>query len=36
MALAKGIATGDETAAVLSANQLMDYLQRFARRVIDN
>lgn len=36
MELAKGIATGDETAAVRGANQLMDYLERFARRVIDN
>lgn len=35
MALAKGIATGDEAAAVAGANQLLDYLERFARRVID-
>ena len=35
MELAQGIATGDETAAVQGANQLMDYLVRFARRVID-
>ena len=35
MALAQGIATGDEAAAVAGANQLMDYLERFARRVID-
>lgn len=34
--LAEGIATGDETAAVAGANQLMDYLERFARLVIDN
>jgi DNA-binding GntR family transcriptional regulator len=36
MALAQGIATGNEAAAVAGANQLMDYLERFARRVIDN
>lgn len=36
MALAQGIATGDEAAAVAGANQLLDYLERFARRVIDN
>jgi len=36
MALAQGIATGDEVAAVAGANQLLDYLERFARRVIDN
>jgi hypothetical protein len=36
MELAQGIATGDEKAAVHGANQLMDYLERFARRVIDN
>ena len=35
MELAQGIATGDEAAAVNGANQLMDYLGRFARRVID-
>ncbi|MGH8829706.1 MAG: GntR family transcriptional regulator [Polaromonas sp.] len=35
MELAQGIATGDEAAAVRGANQLMDYLERFARRVID-
>jgi DNA-binding GntR family transcriptional regulator len=34
--LAEGIATGDEARAVAGANQLMDYLERFARRVIDN
>jgi DNA-binding GntR family transcriptional regulator len=33
--LAEGIATGDEAAAVAGANQLSDYLERFARRVID-
>ena len=36
MELAQGIATGDETAAVGGATRLMDYLQGFARRVIDN
>ena len=36
MALAQGIATGDEAAAVAGANRLLDYLERFARRVIDN
>ncbi|WP_213959520.1 MULTISPECIES: GntR family transcriptional regulator [unclassified Variovorax] len=35
MKLAEGIATGDEAAAVAGANQLLDYLERFARRVID-
>lgn len=35
MALAEGIATGDEAAAAAGANQLMDYLERFARRIID-
>lgn len=34
--LAEGIASGDAVAAVAGANQLMDYLERFARRVIDN
>ena len=34
MELAQGIATGDEIAAVRGANQLMDYLERFAKRVI--
>lgn len=33
--LAEGIATGDEAAAVAGANELSDYLERFARRVID-
>ena len=36
MKLAQGIATGDERKAVAGANQLMDYLERFARRIIDN
>jgi len=36
MDLAQGIATGDEAAAVGGATRLMDYLQGFARRVIDN
>jgi hypothetical protein len=33
--LAEGIATGNEAAAVDGANQLLDYLEKFARRVID-
>lgn len=33
--LAQGIATGDEARAVAGAEQLMDYLERFARRIID-
>ena len=33
--LAEGIATGDEAAAVAGSNRLLDYLERFARRVID-
>jgi len=33
--LAEGIASGDEKAAVAGANELLDYLERFARRVID-
>lgn len=32
---AEGIATGDEARAVAGANALMDYLERFARRIID-
>ena len=36
MELAQGIASGDEAAAVGGATRLMDYLQGFARRVIDN
>jgi hypothetical protein len=35
MHLAQGIATGDEARAVAGAEQLMDYLERFARRIID-
>jgi DNA-binding GntR family transcriptional regulator len=35
MELAEGIATGDEAAAVAGANRLLDYLERFARHVID-
>lgn len=35
MELAQGIATGDEAAAVAGANRLLDYLERFTRRVID-
>lgn len=35
MHLAEGIATGDEAAAVAGADQLMHYLESFARRVID-
>lgn len=35
MHLAQGIATGDEAHAVAGAEQLMDYLEQFARRVID-
>lgn len=34
--LAQGIATGDEAAALAGARRLMDYLERFARKVIDN
>ena len=33
--LAEGIASRDEAAAVAGANQLLDYLEQFARRVID-
>jgi DNA-binding GntR family transcriptional regulator len=36
LALAQGISTGDENAAMLGADQLMDYLEKFARRVINN
>ncbi|GAB7548536.1 MULTISPECIES: GntR family transcriptional regulator [unclassified Cupriavidus] len=36
MELARGIATGDEKAAQAGADALLDYLERFARRVIDN
>ena len=35
MHLAQGIATGNEDHAVAGAHQLMDYLERFARRIID-
>ena len=35
MHLAQGIATGSEDHAVAGAHQLMDYLERFARRIID-
>ncbi|CAN7375938.1 GntR family transcriptional regulator [Acidovorax sp. LjRoot129] len=35
MHLAQGIATGDEAHAMAGAEQLMDYLERFARRIID-
>ncbi len=34
--LARGIATGDEKAAMQGADGLMDYLEHFARRVINN
>ena len=36
MQLALGIDSGDEASATAGAQQLMDYLERFARRVIDN
>jgi DNA-binding GntR family transcriptional regulator len=35
MAMAEGIASGDEQAALRGANALMDYLDAFARKVID-
>jgi DNA-binding GntR family transcriptional regulator len=35
-AMAEGIATGHAENAILGANQLMDYLERFTRHVIDN
>ncbi|GAB2474519.1 GntR family transcriptional regulator [Comamonas humi] len=35
MALAQAIATGDEQAAASGAAQLMDYLEQFARKIID-
>lgn len=35
MELAGGIATGDEAAAMRGANKLMDYLEHFAKRVIE-
>jgi DNA-binding GntR family transcriptional regulator len=34
--LAQGIASGKPDAAVAGANRLLDYLERFTRRVIDN
>jgi len=36
LALAQGIASGNEAAAVEGAKRLMDYLERFALRVINN
>ena len=33
--LAQGIATGDEAAAIAGANRLLDYLELFARKIID-
>ncbi|MDQ0025714.1 DNA-binding GntR family transcriptional regulator [Variovorax paradoxus] len=33
--LAQGIATGNEAAATAGANRLMDYLELFARKIID-
>lgn len=36
LALAKGIATANEADAMSGADQLMDYLEKFARRVINN
>lgn len=36
LALAQGIASANEAAAMLGADQLMDYLEKFARRVINN
>ena len=33
--LAEGIATGHEDDAVTGANKLLDYLEAFARRIID-
>ena len=33
--LAQGIASGDEAQAMAGAEQLMDYLEKFARRIID-
>jgi DNA-binding GntR family transcriptional regulator len=35
MAMAEGIASGDERAAARGADALMDYLESFARKVID-
>ncbi|TAH14078.1 MAG: GntR family transcriptional regulator [Curvibacter sp.] len=36
MALAQGIASANEAAAMLGSDQLMGYLEKFARRVINN
>ena len=35
MQLARGIVTGDEDDAVTGSNRLLDYLEQFARRIID-
>jgi hypothetical protein len=35
MAMAEGIATGDEQAAINGADALMDYLEAFTRKIID-
>ncbi|MGF6213390.1 DNA-binding GntR family transcriptional regulator [Comamonas sp. 4034] len=35
LAFAQGISSGNEAAAVAGSNQLMDYLEHFARRIID-
>jgi DNA-binding GntR family transcriptional regulator len=35
MAMAEGIATGDEQAAIAGADALMDYLEAFTRKIID-
>lgn len=36
LTLAQGIASGNEKAAMLGAEHLMDYLEKFARRIINN
>lgn len=36
LTLAQGIASGNEKAAMQGADQLMDYLEKFARRIINN
>ena len=36
MTLAQGIASGNEKAAMQGAEHLMDYLEKFARRIINN
>ncbi len=36
LTLAQGIASGNEKAAMLGADHLMDYLEKFARRIINN